>query len=122
MQLESHLIDVVSSDHHTVKPWFAGKVTFAPLVKQLDAAGYVLKGGRVDIVNGAPAAVLVYQVGRHVVDLYQWPVSAGTVPLRESTQIEGFNLRRWEEGGLAIWCVSDLSADELERFAQRWRQ
>lgn len=122
MQLESHLIDVVSSDHHTVKPWFAGKVSFAPLVKQLDSEGYILKGGRVDIVNGAPAAVLVYQVGRHIVDLYQWPASAGILALRKSTQLDGFNLRHWEEDGLAIWCVTDLNAEELDRFTQRWRQ
>jgi anti-sigma factor RsiW len=122
MQLESHLIDVVSTDHHTVKPWFAGKVSFAPLVKQLDSTGYILKGGRVDIVNGSPAAVLVYQAGRHIVDVYMWPASAGTIPLRASTQVEGFNLRHWHEGGLNVWCVSDMSADELDRFAQRWRQ
>lgn len=122
MQLDSHLIDVVSSDHHTVKPWFAGKVPFAPLVKRLDSDDYVLKGGRVDIVNGAPAAVLVYQAGRHIVELYQWPASAGTRALRASRQLDGFNLRRWEENGLAIWSVSDMSADELDRFVQHWRQ
>jgi anti-sigma factor RsiW len=122
MQLESHLIDVVSSDHHTVKPWFAGKVPFAPLVKQLDSDGYVLKGGRVDIVNGSPAAVLVYQVGRHIVDVYMWPATSGTIPLRTSSQVEGFNLRHWQESGLTVWCISDMSADELDRFAQRWRQ
>jgi anti-sigma factor RsiW len=122
MQLDSHLIDVVSTDHHTVKPWFAGKVTFAPLVKQLDSGGYILKGGRVDIVNGAPAAVLVYQAGRHIVDVYMWPANTGTLTLRTSNQIEGFNLRHWQEAGLTIWCVSDMSADELDRFAALWRQ
>lgn len=122
MQLESHLIDVVSTDHHTVKPWFAGKVSFAPVVKQLDSSGYILKGGRVDIVNGAPAAVLVYQAGRHIIDVYMWPASSSTIALRTSTQIEGFNLRHWQEGGLTVWCVSDMSADELDHFVQRWQQ
>ena len=122
MQLESHLIDVVSSDHHTVKPWFAGKVSFAPIVKQLESDGYVLKGGRVDIVNGAPAAVLVYEAGRHVIDLYMWPATAGSggSPLQAS-QIDGFNLRHWQEGDLTIWSISDASADELTRFAERWQ-
>jgi len=120
MQLDSHLIDVVSSDHHTVKPWFAGKVAFAPVVKEID--GYILKGGRVDIVNGAAAAVLVYQAGRHVIDVYMWPASAGIGTLRPTTQIEGFNLQHWQESGLTLWCISDTSADELDRFAQRWRQ
>lgn len=120
MQLDSHLIDVVSSDHHTVKPWFAGKVAFAPVVKQLE--GYVLKGGRVDIVNGAPAAVLVYQAGRHIIDVYMWPASAAATSLRPPTQNDGFNLRHWQESGLTLWCISDTSADELDRFVQHWRQ
>jgi anti-sigma factor RsiW len=121
MQLESHLVDVVSTDHHTVKPWFAGKVSFAPVVKQLESDGYNLKGGRVDIVNAAPAAVLVYEAGRHVIDVYMWPAAAGSgAPLQDS-QIEGFNLRHWQESGLAVWCISDASADELTRFAEHWQ-
>jgi anti-sigma factor RsiW len=121
MQFDSHLIDVVSTDHHTVKPWFAGKVDFAPPVKQLDREGYVLKGGRVDIVDTRPAAVLVYQAGRHVVDVYIWPASSGGATLFREKQVAGFNLRHWEEGGLTIWCVSDMGAEELDRFATQWR-
>jgi anti-sigma factor RsiW len=121
MQLESHLIDVVSSDHHTVKPWFAGKVNFAPIVKQLESDGYILKGGRVDIVNGAPAAVLVYEAGRHVIDVYMWPATAGSGTPLQANQVDGFNLRHWQESGLAVWCISDASADELTRFAEHWQ-
>ena len=121
LQVESHLIDVASSDHHTVKPWFAGKVDFAPPVKQLDADGYVLKGGRVDVVEGGPAAVLVYQAGRHLIDVYIWPASRGRGGLVQSRQVDGFSLRQWQEGDLAVWCVSDISAAELARFAQRWQ-
>ena len=121
MQFDSHLIDVVSTDHHTVKPWFAGKVDFAPPVKQLDREGYVLKGGRVDIVDTRPAAVLVYQAGRHVVDVYIWPANSGGATLFREKQVAGFNLRHWEEGGLTFWCVSDMGAEELDRFATRWR-
>lgn len=123
MQLDSHLIDVVSTDHHTVKPWFAGKVDFAPPVRELDADGYVLKGGRVDIVEARTAAVLVYQAGRHTVEVFIWPTRPGEHggPAFQSQQLDGFNLRRWEEGGLEVWCISDMAAEELDRFVSRWR-
>ena len=121
LQLESHLIDVPSSDHHTVRPWFSGKVDFAPLVKELGTDGYELKGGRVDVVGGRPVAVLVYQAGRHLVAVYMWPerTVAGEIP--RSQQVDGFNVRRWTESGLVVSCISDLAADELQRFEQRWR-
>jgi anti-sigma factor RsiW len=93
LQLESHLIDVPSSDHHTVRPWFAGKVDFAPLVKEIGADGYELKGGRV----------------------------AGANDLSRASQIDGFSVRRWSESGLVVSCVSDLATDELQRFEQSWR-
>jgi anti-sigma factor RsiW len=121
LQLESHLIDVPSSDHHTVRPWFAGKVDFAPMVKELGSDGYELKGGRVDIVGGRPVSVLVYQAGRHVVAVYMWPERAGADEPPRAEQIDGFNVRRWSEGGLVVSCISDLAADELDRFEQRWR-
>ena len=119
MQLDSHLVDVVSSDHHTVKPWFAGKVSFSPPVKEI--ADYPLKGGRVDVVDGKPAAVLVYQAGQHVIDMYVWPEEASLATLRESQQLDGFNLRRWNDNGLEVWCVSDMGVTELATFAERWR-
>jgi anti-sigma factor RsiW len=121
LQLESHLIDVPSSDHHTVRPWFAGKVDFAPMVKEFGADGYVLKGGRVDIVGGRPVAVLVYQAGRHLVAVYMWPERAGAGEIARSEQVDGFNVRRWTESGLVVSCISDLASDELQRFEQRWR-
>jgi anti-sigma factor RsiW len=121
MQLDSHLIDVASTDHHTVKPWFAGKVNFAPLVKELDAEGYALRGGRVDIVEGSAAAVLVYEAGRHVVDVYMWPARASVSATFRPGTVDGFHLRHWEEGGLTVWCVSDLGEEELDRFVARWR-
>ena len=121
MQLDSHLIDVVSTDHHTVKPWFAGKVDFAPPVKQLDAEGYVLKGGRIDVVDAQTAAVLVYQAGRHTVEVFIWPARPESGSVFPSQQLNGFNLRHWEEGGFEVWCVSDMAAPELDTFASRWR-
>jgi anti-sigma factor RsiW len=121
MQLDSHLIDVVSTDHHTVKPWFAGKADFAPPVKQLDAEGYVLKGGRIDVVDARTAAVLVYQAGRHTVEVFIWPAGPESGSVFPSQQLNGFNLRHWEEGGFEVWCVSDMAAAELDNFASRWR-
>jgi anti-sigma factor RsiW len=112
---------VPSSDHHTVRPWFAGKVDFAPLVKEIGADGYELKGGRVDIVGGRPVAVLVYQAGRHLVAVYMWPERAGANDLSRASQIDGFSVRRWSESGLVVSCVSDLATDELQRFEQSWR-
>lgn len=121
LQLDSHLIDVVSTDHHTVRPWFAGKVDFAPPVKQLDADGYVLKGGRVDVVEARTAAVLVYQAGRHTVEVFIWPARPESAITSGSQQLNGFNLRRWNENGFEIWCVSDMAAEELDTFVRRWR-
>jgi anti-sigma factor RsiW len=121
MQLDSHLIDVVSTDHHTVKPWFAGKVDFAPPVKQLDAAGYVLKGGRIDVVDARTAAVLVYQAGRHTVEVFIWPARPESATTFQSEQRNGFNLRRWKDGSFEVWCVSDMAGEELDTFARRWR-
>jgi anti-sigma factor RsiW len=121
LQLESHLIDVESSDHHTVRPWFAGKVDFAPPVKELASDGFPLEGGRLDVVGGRTVAVLVYRAGRHVVSVYMWPERAGLGELTPGQRAEGFNLRRWVEDGLVVSCISDLSADELERFEHRWR-
>jgi len=121
LQMESHLIDVESSDHHTVRPWFAGKVDFAPVVKELAGDGFPLKGGRIDVVDGRSVAVLVYQAGRHVVSVYMWPERAALDDLSQMQRVDGFNVRRWVEGGLVVACISDLSADELERFEHRWR-
>lgn len=121
LQLESHLIDVASTDHHTVKPWFAGKLDFSPPVKQLESHGYVLKGGRIDVINGRTAAVMVYQAGRHIVDLYVWPTHENTSRL-SATPIDGFNLRHWQDGGFTIVSISDMSSTELDRFTERWRE
>jgi anti-sigma factor RsiW len=121
MQLDSHLIDVVSTDHHTVKPWFAGKVDFAPPVKQLDADGYVLKGGRIDVVDARTAAVLVYQAGRHTVEVFIWPTGPMSATPFQSEQLNGFNLRHWKDASFEVWCVSDMAAEELDKFASRWR-
>ena len=118
LQSPAHLVDVASSEHHTVKPWFAGQIEFAPPVKDLEALGYPLSGGRVDVVDGRRAAVLVYRAGAHTIDVTIQPRGGSA---RAPAQLRGFNVRRFEEGSFAIWAVSDLNARELDEFVERWK-
>jgi len=115
------LYEVASSDRHTVKPWFQGRLDYAPTV--LDAPlrehGFTLLGGRVQAVQGRPTAVLAYQVRLHKIDLYTWPAERGAAP--ERLQRRGFNLVRWSDGAMQFWAVSDVDADELQRFAAAWQ-
>jgi Predicted transmembrane transcriptional regulator (anti-sigma factor) len=113
--MANHLTDVPSSDRHTVKPWFLGKLDFSPDVKDLGPQGFPLVGGRLDYVKDRPAAALVYQRGKHVINLFVWKSGVGPEG-RETTQ--GYNLSRWNSGGLSYWAVSDLNAAELEEFAK----
>ena len=115
------LYEVASSDRHTVKPWFQGRLDYAPTV--LDAPlreqGFALLGGRVQAVRGRPTAVLAYQVRLHKIDLYTWPAERGGAP--ETLQRRGFNLVRWNDGAMQYWAVSDVDGSELARFATAWR-
>jgi anti-sigma factor RsiW len=115
------LYEVASSDRHTVKPWFQGRLDYAPTV--LDAPlreqGFALLGGRVQAVQGRPTAALAYQVRLHKIDLYQWPLDHGVA--QEKLQRRGFNLVRWSDGAMQYWAVSDVDGAELERFAAAWR-
>lgn len=115
------LYEVASSDRHTVKPWFQGRLDYAPTVLDgpLREQGFALLGGRVQALQGRPTAVLAYQVRLHKIDLYQWPVDHGGAP--ERLQRRGFNLVRWSDDAMQFWAVSDLDGAELERFAAAWR-
>jgi anti-sigma factor RsiW len=119
MQSPTHLVDVASSEHHTVKPWFAGQIDFAPPVKDLESFGYPLRGGRVDVVDGHNAAVLVYRSGTHTIDVSVQPRAGGAVSA--PAQLRGFNVRRFEDGDFSVWAVSDLNARELDAFVEHWR-
>ncbi|MEA1675058.1 anti-sigma factor [Nitrospirillum sp. BR 11163] len=110
-----HLLDVPTSDHHTVKPWFAGKLDYSPPVPELAAAGFPLQGGRLDYVAGRPVAALVYRHGAHVLNLYVWPGEGPRQPAFEAR--DGYNLMRWRDGGMAYWAVSDVGAEEMHAFA-----
>ena len=117
-----HLEDVVSTDQHTVKPWFDGRIDFAPPVKDLAAQRFPLKGGRLDYIGGRPVAALVYQRDKHLIDLFAWPAAGDSaVPPAISTQ-HGYNVVHWVENGMALWAVSDVEAGQLREFAEDWRQ
>jgi anti-sigma factor RsiW len=112
-----HLIDVASTDQHTVKPWFDGRLDFAPPVKDLKAAGFPLQGGRLDYLDGKQAAALIYQRGRHVIDLFVWPEAGHRDAGTTTGSLHGYNYIRWHTDGMAFWAVSDLEADQLGDFA-----
>jgi anti-sigma factor RsiW len=117
-----HLEDVASSDGHTVKPWFDGRIDFAPPVKDLAAQRFPLRGGRLDYVAGRPVAALVYQRDKHVIDLFVWPAVERTARPPETAQRQGYNVVHWSEDGMVLWAVSDLEAGQLREFAEDWRR
>lgn len=111
--------DVASSDRHVVKPWFNGKVNVAPSAPELGSAGFPLIGGRIDIVEGASAPVLVYRHDRHIISVTVLPRQPGTVEGEETR--DGYNIERWMVGDLSYWTVSDLNEADLRRFAVAFR-
>ncbi len=114
-----HLTDVVSGDQHTVKPWFDGRLDFAPPVKDLAGAGFPLAGGRLDYLGGRAVAALAYQRRQHVIDLFVWP-QPGASQEPAASALNGYNVLRWRRDGMAFWAVSAVGAGELAEFAQLW--
>jgi anti-sigma factor RsiW len=115
-----HLEDVASSDQHTVKPWFDGRLDFAPPVKDLAAENFPLVGGRLDYLGGRAVAALVYRRDKHLIDLYVWPDRGGNSGPTMAAR-NGYNMVHWTEDGMSLWAVSDLEASQLEDFARLWR-
>jgi anti-sigma factor RsiW len=116
--MADHLTDVLSSDQHTVKPWFAGKLDFSPPVKDLAADGFPLVGGRLDYIERRPVAVLVYRRRKHTINLFEWPDQSAPSPTRSENTPRGYNLVNWNENGMTYWAASDLDATELAGFAK----
>jgi anti-sigma factor RsiW len=113
-----HRTDVTSTDQHTVKPWFQGKLDFSPPVNDFAEQGFPLTGGRLDYLEGRPAAALVYRHREHVINLFVWPADKASVAQRRTRALQGFNLVYWTEHGMNYWAVSDLNQAELWEFCQ----
>ena len=113
----NHLVDVPSSDQHTVKPWFNGKLDFAPDVKDLADQGFPLVGGRLDYVDNRTVAALVYQRRKHSINFFIWP-STHTDQSPQQFSINGYNIVHWTKSGTTYWAVSDVNSADLGEFAK----
>ena len=117
--LVDHLADVASSDQHTVKPWFAGKLDYSPPVVDLTRQGFALTGGRLDYVANQRVAVLAYRRREHVINLYVWPEKSAVDLPSELSSTLGYQQLRWTSAGMRYWAVSELGTQELDEFRQR---
>ena len=115
-----HLTDVISTDQHTVKPWFNGKLDVSPPVIDLTTQGFTLIGGRLDYVDARAIGAVVYRRRAHVINLFVAQTSNTEHHAAKIETIQGFNIRRWSDRGLNFWAVSDLGADELAEFGDKF--
>jgi anti-sigma factor RsiW len=115
--MPGHLADVQSTDQHTVKPWFNGKLSFSPPVTDFAAQGFPLTGGRVDSIGGREAAALVYRHGQHVINVYVWPTPGSRNTSLDRSEQQGYNLLHWTRSGFEWWLISDLNSSDLSKFS-----
>ncbi len=115
-----HLTDVISTDQHTVKPWFNGRLDVSPPVIDLTAQGFTLVGGRLDYVDARAIGAVVYRRRQHVINLFVAQTPNIERRSAKTETVQGFNIRRWSERGLNFWAVSDIGADELAEFGEKF--
>ena len=115
--LATHLLDVPSTDQHTVKPWFDGKLKFSPPVQDFADRGFRLIGGRLDYVNGREVAALVYQRNKHFINLFIWPSESDRDAAAQSFAKDGYHVLHWVRDGFEFWAVSDVIDGDLRGFA-----
>ena len=112
-----HLTDVLTSDQHTVKPWLSARLNVSPPVRDLKDEGFPLVGGRLDYIEGHPAAAVVYQRAKHTINLFAWASPGANEPFRDESR-QGFNIVTWRHDGIRYYAVSDVEADQLAQFAR----
>jgi anti-sigma factor RsiW len=111
----------VSSDRHTVKPWFNGRIPSSPRVVDLGKEDFPLVGGRIDVVGQTPVSTLVYRRAKHLISLTAVPAESQHELDRSPRSVNGYNVVHWVENGVSYWAISDLEAKELENFVQLFR-
>jgi len=114
--LQDTTVQVASSDQHTVRPWFAGRIDFAPAVKDLKAEGFLLIGGRLDYIGERRVGVIVYKRNLHLINVFLWPAATGTEPAPNVATRNGYNMMTWAQSGVTYWAISDLNAGELREL------
>ena len=114
-----HLTDVVSTDQHTVKPWFNGRLDVSPPVIDLGPQGFVLVGGRLDYIDGRPVGAVIYRRRQHVINLFAAQGASTEHRAASMETVQGFNIRRWSDRGIDYWAISDLAKEELANFGEK---
>ena len=119
--MASQPTDVVSSDRHTVKPWFNGRIPESPRVVDLAKEDFPLVGGRLDVISQTPVPTLVYRHDKHLISLTEMPAQVHLDLARTSRSTNGYNVVQWTENGVSYWAISDLAAAKLEDFVRLFR-